>query len=39
LREQWRQAEEWVPVLDAELREQEHGQWKKAVARTFDWVD
>jgi glycerol kinase len=39
LREQWRQAEEWVPVLDAELREQEHRQWKKAVARTFDWVD
>jgi glycerol kinase len=39
LRAQWRQAEEWVPVLDAELREKEHRQWKKAVARTFDWVD
>jgi glycerol kinase len=39
LRAQWRKAEEWAPVMDAELREQEHRQWKKAVTRTFDWVD
>ncbi|MEO5877895.1 MAG: glycerol kinase GlpK [Streptosporangiaceae bacterium] len=39
LREQWRVAREWRPAMDAELREREYGQWKKAVTRTFDWVD
>jgi len=25
--------------MDAELREKEYAQWKKAVTRTFAWVD
>ena len=29
----------WQPKLDAEARARSYGQWKKAVTRTFDWVD
>jgi glycerol kinase len=28
-----------APLLDAAERERRYGQWKKAVERTFDWVD
>ncbi|GAA3206070.1 glycerol kinase GlpK [Actinocorallia longicatena] len=39
LRSQWRAAARWEPVLGDEAREAGHAQWKKAVSRTFDWVD
>jgi hypothetical protein len=25
--------------MDAARREREYGRWKKAVTRTFDWVE
>ena len=39
LRENWARDAEWAPEMDAELREKEYAQWKKAVTRTFAWVD
>jgi glycerol kinase len=39
LRENWARDAEWAPKLDPETREKEYAQWKKAVTRTFAWVD
>jgi glycerol kinase len=39
LRENWAKDAEWEPKMDPERREKEYAQWKKAVTRTFDWVD
>jgi glycerol kinase len=39
LRENWAKDAEWQPKMDAAKREAEYGQWKKAVTRTFAWVD
>jgi len=39
LKSQWRQDAEWRPAMAAETRDHEYRQWKKAVARTLDWVD
>jgi glycerol kinase len=29
----------WKPTRNQAMREQMYGQWKKAVARSFDWTD
>jgi glycerol kinase len=39
LRSNWGKDKEWRPGLDAGLREKLYSQWKKAVSRTFDWVE
>jgi glycerol kinase len=39
LKAHWRKDAEWRPAMDAARRDHEHRQWKKAVARTLDWVD
>ena len=39
LRAQWRKDAEWTPAMAADKRDAEYRQWKKAVARTLDWVD
>ncbi len=39
LRKNWSEGARWEPDMDAELREKKYRQWKKAVTRTFDWVD
>ena len=39
LKAQWRQDAEWRPAMAAQTRDHEYRQWKKAVARTLDWVD
>jgi glycerol kinase len=39
LRENWEQDKEWRPAMDPDVREAEYAQWKKAVTRTFDWLD
>lgn len=39
LRVNWGEGERWEPRMDPGLREAEYGQWKKAVARTLEWVD
>jgi glycerol kinase len=39
LRVNWGKDKEWDPQMDPGEREKEFGQWKKAVTRTFDWVE
>ena len=39
LRENWAKDHEWQPKMDAARRDKEYALWKKAVTRTFDWVD
>jgi glycerol kinase len=39
LRANWGKDKEWQPQMEAAEREKEYGFWKKAVTRTFDWVE
>jgi glycerol kinase len=39
LRANWGKDKEWTPRMDPQEREKEYGFWKKAVTRTFDWLD
>jgi glycerol kinase len=39
LRANWAKDKEWTPALDESVREKEYRFWKKAVTRTFDWVE
>jgi glycerol kinase len=39
LRTNWAKDKEWKPKMDAALRDKEYKGWKKAVTRTFDWVE
>jgi glycerol kinase len=38
LRANWTPDAEWRPEMDAERVDRDFGQWRKAVARTLDWV-
>ena len=39
LRQNWAKDKEWSPKMDPAQRDKEYGFWKKAVTRTFDWVE
>jgi glycerol kinase len=39
LRENWVEDKRWTPSMDPERRDREYRNWKKAVTKTFDWVD
>jgi glycerol kinase len=39
LRERWSEGKRWQPRMDGSERERQYGQWKKAVTRSFDWVE
>ncbi len=39
LRERWREDRRWEPQLDVTERERRYARWKKAVTRSFDWVE
>ena len=39
LRANWGRDKEWTPKMDAKLRQGLYSSWKKAVTRTFDWVE
>jgi glycerol kinase len=39
LRANWQKDHEWTPKMDAATREKDLKLWKKAVTRTFDWVE
>jgi glycerol kinase len=39
LKQNWHKAAEWRPVMDPLLRDRGYRKWKKAVARTVDWLD
>jgi glycerol kinase len=38
LRERWRAERRWQPQMPEREREREFSQWRKAVTRSFDWV-
>ena len=39
LRENWGKDHEWAPKMDADHRAKIYAGWKKAVTKTFDWVE
>jgi glycerol kinase len=39
LRANWGKDKEWTPQMDAADRDKQYALWKKAVTRTFDWVE
>jgi glycerol kinase len=38
LRERWVEGRRWEPAMDAEVREREYAQWKRAVGRSIGWL-
>jgi glycerol kinase len=39
LRKNWLEGQRWSPTMTAAVRQEKFGGWKKAVGRTFDWVE
>ena len=39
LRGHWREGERWTPAMGGEERDRRIRMWRKAVRRSFDWVD
>ncbi|MDX3656941.1 glycerol kinase GlpK [Streptomyces sp. ID05-26A] len=39
IRENWAQDKQWEPQMDESRRTSEYANWKKAVSKTFDWVE
>jgi glycerol kinase len=39
LRQNWAKDKTWHPAMDSVFRETYYQHWKKAVDRTFNWVD
>jgi glycerol kinase len=39
LRANWGKDKEWEPQLEEATRERSYAFWKKAVTRTFDWIE
>ena len=39
LRAIWAADRTWRPAMDAGARDRDYARWKKAVTRTFDWID
>jgi len=39
IRNNWAQDKEWTPAMDEATREAQYRNWKKAVTKTFDWVE
>ncbi|MEV4319342.1 glycerol kinase GlpK [Actinocrispum sp. NPDC049592] len=39
IRNNWAQDKQWEPSLDEASRDSLYRNWKKAVTKTFDWVD
>ena len=39
LKSNWGRDREWKPAMDSKLRKKLYSGWKKAVTRTFNWVE
>jgi glycerol kinase len=39
IRNNWAQDKEWTPNMDEAHRDTQYRYWKKAVTKTFDWVE
>jgi glycerol kinase len=35
----WAEGQRWIPRMPEAERERTYRNWKKAVTKTFDWVD
>jgi glycerol kinase len=38
LKRHWHRAARWLPEMSPERRQREYGNWQRAVARTYDWI-
>jgi glycerol kinase len=39
IRTNWAQDKQWDPSMEPAVRDRQFRNWKKAVTKTFDWVD
>ncbi|MGW0246403.1 glycerol kinase GlpK [Nocardia goodfellowii] len=39
IRQNWAEDKRWTPAMDEDRRAREYHNWKKAVTKTFDWVE
>jgi glycerol kinase len=39
LRANWGRDKQWIPSMPAQMRDSLYAGWKKAVTRTFDWME
>jgi glycerol kinase len=39
LRSHWRKDAEWTPAMESSVREREYRDWRRAVERSFGWVE
>jgi glycerol kinase len=39
LRSNWAKDKEWTPQMESTWRDREYRNWKRAVTKTFDWVE
>jgi glycerol kinase len=39
LRAHWKRDQEWTPRMEAQARDREYRNWRKAVERSFGWLD
>lgn len=39
LRSNWQAEKYWHPIMEAQIRGKLYSSWKKAVTRTFDWIE
>ena len=39
LRKNWQEDKRWEPSMEEDERARQYRLWKKAVTKTFDWVD
>ena len=39
MRANWKKEKVWTPIPLSKLHTEKYNEWKKAVVRTFDWVD
>jgi glycerol kinase len=39
LRSNWGKDREWSPAMNPDRRKELYRQWKKAVTKTFDWIE
>ncbi|KOV79638.1 glycerol kinase GlpK [Nocardia sp. NRRL S-836] len=39
LRANWSEDKRWTPAMEGDERERQYRNWKKAVTKSFDWVD
>jgi glycerol kinase len=39
IRKNWGEDKRWTPQMESDERERQYRNWKKAVTKTFDWID